>query len=284
MFHDLDTTLEKLLNDAAAPTELVNAGVSFETPDKNYKPQNPDSAINLFLYEVKENRKLRTSEPITEPSGNGFIKRQPALRVDCSYLVTAWMDGITGASKIQEEHRLLGQAFFWLSRFPIIPDSFFVGGMVGQPFPPPSMVAQWDAAKNQGEFWNSLGIPPRPYFNLIVTIAMDLEQLSQEYIVTNTITGYQQTSRMNTNEERYQIGGHVLDSGLNPAPGAWVRVETASGEPLQTTETNELGRFTFSDLRAGRYRLRARAVGLGEKERPDVDIPSNTGEYDLIFP
>jgi len=282
MFHDLDSTIENILNDKKAPAELVNAGVSFETPDKSFKPNNPNSAVNLFLYEVKENLKLRNPGPITVPVTGGFERRMPPLRVDCSYLVTAWKDAVV--NKVKDEHQLLGQAFFWLSRFPTIPSSYFSGSMVGQPFPPPTMVAQWDGAKNNGEFWNALNIRPRPYFTLIVTIAMDLELLSQEYIVTNTITGYRQTPLMNTQEERYQIGGHVLDSGLNPAPGAWVRVETASGEPLQTTETNELGRFTFSDLRAGRYRLRARAVGLGEVERPDVDIPSNTGEYDLIFP
>jgi hypothetical protein len=282
MFHDLDTTIENILKDDKAPTELLGAGVSFETPDKSFKPQNPDSAINLFLYEVKENRNLRNPGPITEPVAGGFERRLPPLRVDCSYLVTAWKDAVI--DKIKDEHQLLGRAFFWLSRFPTIPSSYFSGSMVGQPFPPPTMVAQWDGAKNNGEFWNALGIPPRPYFALIVTIAMDLEQLSQEYLVTSTITSYQQTPRVNTPEERYQIGGHVRDSGMNPAPGAWVRLETASGEPLRTTETNELGRFTFSDLRAGRYRLRARAAGLGEKERPDVDVPSGAGEYDLIFP
>jgi hypothetical protein len=282
MFHDLDTTIENILKDGKAPAELLGAGLSFETPDKSFKPQNPDSAVNLFLYEVKENRNLRNPGPVMEPVAGGFERRLPPLRVDCSYLVTAWKDAVI--DKIKDEHQLLGQAFFWLSRFPTIPPSYFSGSMVGQPFPPPTMVAQWDGAKNTGEFWNALGIPPRPYFTLIVTIAMDLEQLSHEYLVTSTITSYRQGPGVSTPEERYQIGGQVCDSGMNPAPGAWVRLETATGEPLQTTETNELGRFTFSDLRAGRYQLRTRVAGLGEKKRPDVDVPSSTGEYDLIFP
>lgn len=192
MFQDLDKTIENLLNDSAAPDELRKADVSFDTPDKSYKPKPSDSAVNLFLYEVKENRKLRNPGPITEPVGGVSVRRLPPLRVDCSYLVTAWNS--TENDKIKSEHQLLGQAFFWLSRFPVIPASYFSGSMIGQPFPPPTMVAQWDAAKNQGEFWNALGIAPRPYFNLIVTVAMDLEQASQEYVVTNTITSYQQMS------------------------------------------------------------------------------------------
>ena len=41
MFQDLDTTLEAMLDDAAAPTDLRNADVSFDTPDKDYKPAHP---------------------------------------------------------------------------------------------------------------------------------------------------------------------------------------------------------------------------------------------------
>lgn len=62
MYQDLDKTLNNLLNDATAaaiPAELLAADVSFQTPDKNYKPTTPDTAVNLFLYEVKENRERK---------------------------------------------------------------------------------------------------------------------------------------------------------------------------------------------------------------------------------
>lgn len=284
MFHDLDTTIENILNDAAAPAELYAAGVSFETPVRTFTPQNPDSAINLFLYEVKENRKLRNPGTITEPVAGGFERRLPPLRVDCSYLVTAWNG--TQVDKIKSEHQLLGQAFFWLSRFPTIPDTYFSGSLIGQPFPPPTMVAQWDGAKNNGEFWNALGIPPRPYFTLVVTIAMDLEQLSQEYMVTNTITSYQQREHLNTAEVLIQIGGHVFNKSGNTTievPDAWVGIETIAGDFRQTTKTNALGRYTFEKLRPGQYKLKARTKGFPEKEWP-VDVPTPTGKYDLTFP
>jgi hypothetical protein len=72
------------------------------------------------------------------------------------------------------------------------------------------------------------------------------------------------------------------DNTPQPVTGAWVRLETLTGEGLRTTETDPEGRFTFSALRAGRYRVRTRATGLGEISR-DVDVPSPTGEYDLRF-
>src|SRR6185436_10808074 len=104
MFQDLDDTIEAILDDAGAPVELRDAAVSFETPDKNFAPAQP--TINLFLYEVKENRDLRDPVPITEIVGGQFVRRMPPLRVDCCYLVTAW-SAQAGASKIAEEHLLL---------------------------------------------------------------------------------------------------------------------------------------------------------------------------------
>jgi hypothetical protein len=171
MIRDLDDTLRVILDDPLGPTELLNADVSFETPDKNFAPA--QATVNLFLYEVKENRELRDPVPITEIVGNTFIKRTPPLRVDCTYIVTTWSNQV-GAARVAEEHRLLSQALLWLSRFPIIPAGFLQGSLVNPPFPHPTMVAQMDGNKNMGEFWSALGSPPRPAFYLVVTIAMDL--------------------------------------------------------------------------------------------------------------
>ena len=49
--------------------------------------------------------------------------RAPPLRVDCGYLVTAWSPK-AGGLKAQEEHRLLGLALLWLSRFPVLEEPF----------------------------------------------------------------------------------------------------------------------------------------------------------------
>src|SRR5262249_46055832 len=119
---------------------------------------------------------------------------------------------------------------------------------------------------------------------LIVTVPVELLREVAGPMVTTRITEYLQSGRPETAEVWIQIGGHVRDASKKPVPGAWGRLGTAAGGPLPTNETNGLGRFTFSDLSAGRYLLRTRVAGLGEKERPDVDVPSSTGEYDLIFP
>jgi hypothetical protein len=171
MFDDLDKTLQALFDDDAAPAELRDADVSFETPDKDYRPN--QSTVNLFLHEVKENRDLRDPEPIRVVE-NGLVSlARPPLRVDCSYLATAW-SSLDGALKVAAEHRLLGEALGWIARFGTVPEQYFRGRLVGQPYPPPTVVAQHAGNQDVSEFWHSLGIPPRPAFTLTVTVAVEL--------------------------------------------------------------------------------------------------------------
>jgi hypothetical protein len=275
MFQDLDTTLANILEDGAAPAHLVAAEVSFATPDNNYAPQQGDTAVNLFLHEVKENRELRDLVPIPQQIGNRYLQCKPPLRVDCAYLVTAW----SKEKKVADEHELLGLAFAWLSRFPVIPENYFAKNLASQPYPPPSLVAQWDAAKNVGEFWSALGIAPRPFFNLIVTVAMDLDQVLEDAIVKTVMTTYHAADPASA-EELIVIGGTVRDRDGNALGNAWVRLEPAG----LTQVTDAAGRFVFTGVARGAgMTLRARAPGFGEAVRRPVEVPSITRDYDLNF-
>jgi len=281
MFQALDATIKNLLSAAPAEvTPLHSADVSFLTPEKSYRPATP--TVNLFLYRVKENRELRDPAPMYEPSGNRFERRPPPLRVDCAYLVTAWGEGAPGEeTTVSEEHKLLGQAFWWLHRFSTIPDTYFAADFTGQVYPPPVMIAEMDGGKPE-EFWYALGIAPRPSFNLVVTMSMDLDLSVEGPLATTLATTYQQRGNAATREEWIQIGGTVRDGGGQTLANAWVRMETPDGAPLQTTSTSAAGRFQFKRLHRGQYRLRAGATGRQEQQR-DVDVPSASGEYDLVL-
>lgn len=287
MFDLLDNTLDKLLNADelnAAPLNVVfqklyNADVSFLTPEKSY-PQTllSENAVNLFLYEVKENRELREPGPTTRNNtlGIGSVCRRAPLRVDCAFMVTAWSKAQVEPVKVS--HNILGLAFNWLSRFPVIPDRYLqLGGLGGQVYAPPTMVAQMDGAKGAGEFWHALGIPPRPYFNLVVTITMDLDQQIDDSIVTTIASNYHAGDPAN-GEEYLIIGGAVRDKGSgNALADAWVRLE-----PLNLTQvTDAAGRFIFENVpRRGGITLRARARDYKDDDRL-IEIPSISGEYDI---
>lgn len=285
MFRDLDSSLTSLLNDPAMASpaivpplnELLNADISFLTPDNTFNPALP--TINLFLYETKENRELRDPVPIIERLGTTYIRKSSPIRMDCSYIVTTWSNKVD-AARVAEEHRLLAQTILWLSRFPTIPVTYLQGTLIGQPFPLPMYVAQLDPNKNAGEFWDALNIPPRPAFYLTVTIAMSLGLQIDGPIVTTTLTNYQQDGNAATAEEWINLGGQVTTMAGQAIVDAWVRLE-----PLSRVErTDSEGRFVFVKVRRGNnYAIRVRAIGLGERLRA-IEVPSLTGEYNVQFP
>ncbi|MEJ1961458.1 MAG: Pvc16 family protein [Gammaproteobacteria bacterium] len=280
MFNLLDDTLKAMLNDeslASLLPELFNADISFLTPEKPYAPG--QGTVNLFLYETRENRELRNLAPTIEQRNGLSVRRRPPLRVDCAYLVTTWSDE-RGATKVDAEHALLAQAFNWLSRFPVIPDSYLqIANLSGQAFAPPTLVAQMDAAKNVGEFWSALGIAPRPFFNLIVTVTLDLDQALEEFPVT-TVLAHHQAGNASSEEERVIIGGTVRDRARQPVRDAWVRLEPAG----LTSVTDAAGHFIFDNIARGTgLLLRARAPGFDEVSLNNFDIPARSGNYDLQF-
>jgi len=279
MFQDLDTALTNLLHDPAAPLDVRNADISFETPDKNFAPA--DGTVNLFLCDLKENRELRDPEPIRDIVAGVVVRRQPPMRTDCTYLVTAWANNLAGPARVAGEHSLLGQTLVWLSRFPTVPAAFFAGGsLANPPFPPPTMVAQAKADNSAGEFWSALGIPPRPAFYLTVTIALELgmQTIEGPPVVTKEIILNEIPTPLIATW--FQIGGTVSDSATTlPVAAAEVTlVET--GEIIKVTDA--AGHFLFS-LEAGNYTLHVVAAGFAPQDKPVVVPGLVLNEYDVAL-
>lgn len=168
MIHDLDKTLKGLL--AQSVSELEEEDVRFEAPDAEFAPPLP--AVNLFLYDVRENRELRSGEPLVErQTGGTFTRRSPPVRVGCSYLITAW------AGDIESEHRLLGRVMEALLRYPVLPLEMLAGELSPgeheeQAVPLPTAALQAGYLQSLGEFWQALGGQPRAALNYTVTISV----------------------------------------------------------------------------------------------------------------
>jgi hypothetical protein len=274
LFDDLDLTLKKLLDDPAAPGQLRDADVSFETPGKDYAPG--EATINLFLRGVHEDLALRDPVPIVERSDGGFLRREPPLRVECSYLVTTWAPTDQGGPvKVSAEHRLLGLALAWLRRFPTIPPAYLQGGLADQPIAPPTLLARPEGGRDVGEFWTALGIPPRPALDLSVTVSLDLAVAAAEGPPVTTAT-----LRLVPEESIFQIGGTVRVAEGGPVPGARVAL-TPGG---RATSTDQAGRFRFTGVAAGDYVLHTAAAGHDEALTAVV-VPGNAPDaYDVSLP
>ena len=69
----------------------------------------------MFLYDIRENRELRDTEWIERRDFDKAARQRPPVRVDCSYLVTAWpSDAVPNPS--QDEHHILGEVMKVLLR------------------------------------------------------------------------------------------------------------------------------------------------------------------------
>ena len=177
MIHDLDKTLEQLLKQDLPPELVSQVTISFDTPDGQFPPSSVTlPAIDLFLYDVRENRELRNNEWIVERRSDGTAaKKRPPVRVECSYLITAWPSE-SAPNPAQDEHHLLGEVMTVLLRHPTIPAGILQGGLKGQEPPLPAITLQPGRLQSPGEFWQALGGKPKAALNYTVTIGVEVHK------------------------------------------------------------------------------------------------------------
>ncbi|SNS15381.1 Carboxypeptidase regulatory-like domain-containing protein [Geodermatophilus saharensis] len=275
MFADLDATLRAILDDPAAPAPVRAAEVSFDPPDRDFTPG--QATVNLFLHEVVENRGLRETGPFVERDGPGeaagYRFTAPPLRVDCTYLVTAW-SARTREEKTEEEHTLLGTALLWLARFVVVDDRFLQGTLADppQPYPLSLTVAQTREHPGAGEFWSALGVAPRPAFSLTVTVSLQPVEDEAEF------PAVQEIHPVMVSRTDPVLTGRVLDAALAPVPGAQVTVVEAGRD----TTADATGRFTVAGLAFRRYTLRV-VAGTHDESRT-VDYGAASQVHDMVLP
>ena len=189
MIDELDLSLETLLRRELPPSIVDQITISFATPDDQFPPAGVVlPAIDLFLYDVRENRELRTNEWVTQRTSSGNVTRsRPPVRVDCSYLISAWPSDAT-FNPAQDEHRLLGEVMKTLLRFETLPEDVLQGSLPGQSPPLPTAVLQPGRLQSVGEFWQALGGKPKAVLNYTVTFSVDpFEQVEVPLVLENIV-------------------------------------------------------------------------------------------------
>src|ERR1051326_4347406 len=182
MIDDLDRTLETLLKRELPATLVQQATISFAAPDEQFPPEKVRlPAIDFFLYDIRENRELRTNDWVvpTKEERETLAKQKPPrvrlqrppVRLDCSYLITAWASS-TAPDPPHDEHRILGEVSRVLLRHPTIPRDVLQGALAEQD--PPLPTSSLDAGRLQSvaDFWQALG-KPKTALHYMVTISID---------------------------------------------------------------------------------------------------------------
>ena len=186
MINDLDATLSALLKKELPSALTDQVQLSFATPDGDFPPQSVTlPAIDLFLYDIRENLDLRSNEVYLEYSGDRTaIKTRAPARIDFSYLITAWPSESV-PEPAEDEHHLLGEVMQVLLRYKHIPEDVLQGELSGQQPLLPVTSLQPGRLQSLGEFWQALGGKPKAALNYQVTVSIAVSEQEKATVVTD---------------------------------------------------------------------------------------------------
>jgi hypothetical protein len=245
MINDLDKTIKQLLL-KKGEFESLKVEITFEAPDHEWAATLSKPTINVYLYDIRENHRLRATEWSVENDGNGMAtRRKNPNRIDLTYLVTAW------ANAKEDEHRLLWSVLSVLFAYPVLPEDILQGKLAGQPYPINAITAQPDGMlKDPAEYWGALDNKLKPSISYTVTVPLDLEvALTSPVVTTKTIA----VKGPGIYEEMVQVAGVVHAAGKADQP--YKQTTVVAREVRRTARTDEYGRYIFSRMPPGKHTI-----------------------------
>jgi len=272
MINQLDETIKKLILDRAQ-FDLSDVEIRFDQPTRDWAAGLTKPAINCYLYDIHENTELRNREWIVERNPDGQAKKKIApLRIDLSYLVTAW------TNEVEDEHAVLWRLLIALSSAPILPDNLLNGDLCNQPFPIVTQTAQVsEAMRNLSDLWNVMENELKPAINYTVTLAVDHDYSFTGPMVFTKRVEFAQQGVETEPETLLQIAGvvHDQENGQHPVSDA----EVLLVERGISTHSDRFGRYTFPNIPPGTYTVRV----LAQERSAEYQLEIPEGKPDLAM-
>ncbi|SER93511.1 DUF4255 domain-containing protein [Actinokineospora terrae] len=163
MIHEVDEALRGLLVDGGVPG--ADGELAFEAPTTDWTARRTAPTVNVFLYDIREDRARRGSGAIEELDEKGRVTgwREPPRWFRLSYLVTAW------TNRPQDEHRLLSRALSVLVRRERVEDRWLTGSLaelgLSVTLETAGPVSSGSAAT---DIWSALGGELKPAIDVLV--------------------------------------------------------------------------------------------------------------------
>ena len=203
MLHLLDNLLRDLF--IAGIDEIKDAGqTGFQPPDGEWRTHlsklGSVNALNIYLYELRENRGLRSNEKLRSIT-NGMVSEKPRpFRIECHYFITAWSpaNATPQIEPVIDEHKLLYAATAALvNNMPLNPAKIYSKGANEFAAWPeayretnfPTEILPAENAKTYAEFWSGLGEGARwkPLLHLVVTLPVELTHEDAAHPVESSV-------------------------------------------------------------------------------------------------
>jgi hypothetical protein len=276
MIDEIDEALRKFLI-REVPIKNGEVDIKFEQPRREWSARLSRPTLNLFLYDIRENPKMRAQQPawIVEKGDNGgFTRRRQPAKFRLFYVVTAW------AKDPEDEHRLLSRTLMALFRHPRLPGDLLPEASRDLEGHALLQVAQEEDFQNASDLWSAMDNEMRPAIVCVVTMTVD------PYL---PVSG----ALVRTRELRIGPSGvppsEQLDQGVEPdvfwTIGGTVRTqEPLDGIRLKLVERDQDiaiqsgGRFSIGRMEAGEYTLEVSGEGR-DARRYKISVPA--ADYDL---
>jgi Pvc16 N-terminal domain len=164
MIHDVDQLLERLVRRDALNGSAVD--LVFDAPTKDWVARRSGPAVDLYLYDIREDlqRRVPAWEDVRDTDGLVKSRRQPPRRFRLAYLVTAW------TQRPEDEHRLLSSLLGCFLRNPMVKPAELGSPLDAADLPVYIEVGQ-PATQERSlvDVWSALGGELKPSLDLVVT-------------------------------------------------------------------------------------------------------------------
>ena len=273
MIDDLDEVLKQLLI-REIPIKNGEVEIQFDQPRREWSARVSRPTLNIFLYDIRENQKLRQTQPMweTERDANGTAtQRRKPVRIDLHYMLTAW------GTEPEDEHRLLSRALMALFRYANLPEEMLGASLKVQGKQIPVMVAQYSELNNSTDIWNVLDNEMRPAISLIITLSIDpytpltvpLVRQREIRIGQSSLPADRRLDEATVADSFWTIGGRLTSK----KPLDFDKVSLTLIERGEKVVLLPDGQFAIGRLRAGAYTLEV-AVGSDPTRRYSISVPA----------
>ena len=283
MISEIDEVLKKLLlQEMEIKGNAVD--IQFDQPKREWSSRLSKPTINLFLFDLRENLRLRGAEQyrkVTRPDGFVDVLRNP-VRMDLRYLMTAWV------KEPEDEHLLLSSALVGLLRNPNLPDKYLTKGLrASQQSPILLEVATFPPEAGPidkfTEIWGVLDNEMRPGVLVTVTAMLDPYKPMQftqvrsreiQFVQDNAIDQVDAPESTRTASKSYRtVGGMIKSEKYTPSTLSLMLVETKTAVNI-----SDEGAFTLEKIVDGEYHL---DILFNQKvlKRQKILVPSKN--YDI---
>jgi hypothetical protein len=256
---DVDEVLRKLLI-REMDIKRNEVEVVFDQPKREWSSRVSKPTLNLFLFDIRENLRLRAAEQystITRSDGFAEVRRNP-VRMDLRYLMTAWV------KDPEDEHLLLSSALMGLLRNPFLPADLIPDRLKAQPVPIPVDIANFPPEVGPvdkfSEIWGVLDNEMRPGILLTITLSVDPYKpmvfpsvRTREARVLQD-TGFAQADKTAStkilDKTYWSVGGTIKSDKYDLSTLALILVENQTSLPLDAE-----GRFAIHNISEGEFHL-----------------------------